>query len=619
MHRLAFVVVLAAAACRGGADTPPTEPDPKAPPAGKSTSLGRALRVDVDGAGACALLADGGVACWGNGQPAPRLVPKIADAVEVVQSCARRASGTVTCWNADLETRDLDGATGALQLARGPDGPCLVTAARTVACAGEDGKLASVAGFEDVRALGDHRGAYHCAALAGGRVACAGRLDGLGLASSTEPTHALVPDIADAVGIVTISQGRACALDRAGAPRCFGPDAAKLPARVDQLSGNGCVRRGAELLRFTHRDDTGWDWRVADAGGPIADVSCSGAAGCVALATGAVRCWGPNDRGQLGDGVATTARPPAKLEGLPPMVAVGAGHGLTVALSKDGQLWAWGFMTHGPRLPVRVLDGVTHFAVGNSYVLAARGRHAVAVLDGDHKIITERLPELPDDPRALAAGDPHTACAALADKTLRCLRDGAEGASWQTVAGATDLVQLSTSHDLCGVTSAGGALCVLRNDDGTRRILPLAVDKARRIATPWIERTDGTIVRVGDDGAIAPHGKLAGITSIGDGGFAWSPACGLRGGAVVCWNESGGKDAFGVLGRGAAASPGDTRHPEPLRPELRATAVAAGYAHACAVDEAGAVWCWGDDRDGGLGRGRVVHAPQPTPVVELGP
>mgnify|MGYP001015653119 FL=1 len=85
---------------------------------------------------------------------------------------------------------------------------------------------------------------------------------------------------------------------------------------------------------------------------------------CAVLATGAVRCWGFNNKGQLGDGTTTDHRVPRPVADLTDAIAITAGDRHTCALRQTGDVVCWGGNTRGqlgdgtttPRTkPVRVL------------------------------------------------------------------------------------------------------------------------------------------------------------------------------------------------------------------------------------------------------------------------
>ena len=85
-------------------------------------------------------------------------------------------------------------------------------------------------------------------------------------------------------------------------------------------------------------------------------------------------------------------------------------------------------------------------------------------------------------------------------------------------------------------------------------------------------------------------------------------ACALEGQSIFCW---GAGDA-GQLGR----SGGDLRQPEEVTSlgPRRFVSLATGAQHACALDVAGEVWCWGADDEGQLGRGGTLPS-RPMPAV----
>jgi len=63
---------------------------------------------------------------------------------------------------------------------------------------------------------------------------------------------------------------------------------------------------------------------------------------CALLNTGAVRCWGENEDGQLGDGSTTDQLTPSDVSGLLDVVEVSAGDRHTCALVSDHVVYCWG-------------------------------------------------------------------------------------------------------------------------------------------------------------------------------------------------------------------------------------------------------------------------------------
>ena len=179
------------------------------------------------------------------------------------------------------------------------------------------------------------------------------------------------------------------------------------------------------------------------------------------------------------------------------------------------------------------------------------GEHAHAAPDDDGWDL-DALPSLPAAARAIARSDARDVCAALADGTTRCLDD--EG-QWRAVAGMRDVVQLSgVGSTVCGVTSKGEVMC--RN--GGRAIEVPGITTARRIANPYVELADGSVVEIAyaSRWTVKPKPAWAGITGIETGGYAWSPTCGVKNGRAHCWSAFGSSnDPLGRLGRRDAVRP----------------------------------------------------------------
>lgn len=86
--------------------------------------------------------------------------------------------------------------------------------------------------------------------------------------------------------------------------------------------------------------------------------------------------------------------------------------------------------------------------------------------------------------------------------------------------------------------------------------------------------------------------------------------CGLSAGALYCW----GTGHVGQPGNGSVAQLATT--PYRVSPTQTFTAVAVGEAHACALDGAGAAYCWGGNGAGQVGDGTLIN--RTLPVAALG-
>ena len=81
---------------------------------------------------------------------------------------------------------------------------------------------------------------------------------------------------------------------------------------------------------------------------------------------------------------------------------------------------------------------------------------------------------------------------------------------------------------------------------------------------------------------------------------------------MICW----GADGAGQLGDGAAGATAQPPMPVVgLPPDVRS--IAAHGRHACALDDADTVWCWGANDKGQLGDGTTIDRPTPVAVPGL--
>lgn len=257
---------------------------------------GEAVAIGAGDFHTCALLADGGVRCWGeneNGQlgdgttadrAAPVAVaglgPAVAIAVGGFHTCAITEDGTVWCWG--------KGEEGQL----GGDYECGQVCPTPLAVAGLDGIV-------ELAAAGLHT----CARTAAGAVLCWGfNFDGqVGDGSEenvrTEPT----PVTGLGTGVVAIDGGGAftghtCAITAASGLVCWGDN------DHGQL-GDGTMSDGLVPVAVTGL-------------GSGVEAVAAGHRHTCAIAAAGVLCWGLNSSGQVGDGTTDTMTAPAGVVGL---------------------------------------------------------------------------------------------------------------------------------------------------------------------------------------------------------------------------------------------------------------------------------------------------------------
>lgn len=76
--------------------------------------------------------------------------------------------------------------------------------------------------------------------------------------------------------------------------------------------------------------------------GNVSAISAGGSHTVALKKDGTVWAWGSNYYGQLGDGTLDSRRNPVQVKGIKGVVAISAGARHTLALKKDGTVWAWG-------------------------------------------------------------------------------------------------------------------------------------------------------------------------------------------------------------------------------------------------------------------------------------
>ena len=241
--------------------------------------------------------------------------------------------------------------------------------------------------------------------------------------------------------------------------------------------------------------------------------------------SGEVYAWGLNESGQLGLGDKEDRFTPTKVPGLPRVKAIAAGLEHSLALTESGEVYAWGRNEYGE----------------------------LGLGDTEKRLTPTKVPGL-GRVTAIAAGEHHSLA----------LTEAGEVYAW----GRNEYGQLGVGM---GDYKIGLAL------------VPTKVLEERVTAI-----------------AAGEHHSLA-LTEAGEV-YAWG------------WNE------YGQLGVGT----GDYEEIEvavrPMKvPGLgRVTAIAAGWFHSLALTEAGEVYAWGWNELGQLGLGDTENRLTPTKVPELG-
>jgi alpha-tubulin suppressor-like RCC1 family protein len=111
---------------------------------------------------------------------------------------------------------------------------------------------------------------------------------------------------------------------------------------------------------------------------------------------------------------------------------------------------------------------------------------------------------------------------------------------------------------------------------------------------------------------LVPGPPVKGISTATAVTFGGSNACALlAGGTVRCW----GSNYHGALGNGTTVGISST--PVSVKGITTATAVGAGWQHACALLASGEVRCWGYNKYGQLGSGSYADSSVPVPVAGI--
>ncbi len=335
-------------------------------------------------------------------------------------------------------------------------------------------------------------------------------------------------------------------------------------------------------------------------------VATGGGHTCALNSNGAVRCWGANHDGQLGDGTTISHQRPALVAGLSSGVtAIAAGFSHTCALTTAGGVKCWGTNADGELGDFTQVERTTPVDVIN----------------------------LTSGVVAISAGDRHT-CALLATGGMKCwgynvygeVGNGTSGNLWLGAvdvcasgsgigcAGGAPLTGMASMSaggiNTCAVTTAGALKCWGGNYSGQlgQGFAPDSPLPPGGICPTSAEPNASCVSLPADVPSLQ-----SGIAAVDAGQIT----CALTtAGGVKCW----GYNYWGDVGDGTRTTlPGDAPNYAVSTP-VDVTGLASGVdavSRPCALLASGGVKCWGDNAYGQIGDGTTAIRTTPVDVFGL--
>jgi alpha-tubulin suppressor-like RCC1 family protein len=620
------------------------------------SNLSGVLQISAGGSHTCALVHGGTVKCWGlngngqlgngqlgNGLPGGAFIDSVYTPVAVFgltgaksiasggfHSCAIRADGTVVCWGQD----------GSGQLGDGSPGDFSTTPVQVSGI--------TAANPAKALALGD---SHSCAILNDGHVKCWGHnsFGELGDGTTTDRSVATAVSglTADAAAI-TAGESHSCVLmaDANRTTFCWGHNAYGQLGHKTPVSDNGTPLDPED--DFMTPSPTPLRVRFDDDPDPIGEdikdlvngkaLSSGQYHTCALLDGGSVRCWGNNQRGQLGaDPNPLTSRLEDSVYALPvpslgTATAVTAGGFHSCALS-GVTMRCWGYDFFGQlggfrdqsTIPVKVtaVTGATQVAAGTNFACAlvdlatlstpvcwgsnANGRlgAGLSVPNTTIRVPVNGLGSI----ASVETGNGHACVLPTPTDTPKCWGAGGDGQLGNgsdadqnapvTVSGMANATQVDAGGGLaavergitCARTTTGRAQCWGRNADG--QLGDNTTDDSNAPVTVQIDTDpDPDVVAVAD---------LTDVSQVAAGAFH---ACArISNGTVRCWGFNGN----GELGdntnieRHTAELVQKYTDPDTDDPLTGVVSVVAGDGFSCALISGGSVRCWGANGSGELG------------------
>lgn len=322
--------------------------------------------------------------------------------------------------------------------------------------------------------------------------------------------------------------------------------------------------------------------------GPPVQVDCGDFTTCATSAEGAVRCWGHDKKGELGDGGGGDRPSIVEVKGLGKVKALAMASQFACALVEGGSVKCWGsglLANDGQRrekVSPTAVAGVADVdeLVASGVVACARSKGKVTCWGSDAKTLGEP-PK--GELTQVSAGFTH-ACALDKTGAVVCWGSGEFGPKGAFAKPAIKgALQVSTGdRHACVVTKDHKVLCWGQNDAGQLGIKPDIDPHKKPVDVPGLK--DVRRVVCGESSTCAL----------------------LASGEVSCWGANGA----GELGLGTSSP--DER-PSKVSALSGVSQLCIATQHACALTAQG-VSCWGQNNYGQVGDGTREKRLAPTPV-----
>jgi alpha-tubulin suppressor-like RCC1 family protein len=330
-------------------------------------------------------------------------------------------------------------------------------------------------------------------------------------------------------------------------------------------NGDVAASYSDDLIAWQVQENVNEEEEEEESTSPNATLALGDEYSCAIKDDGSVKCWGEGDDGRLGNGDTTDRHTATAVGGgLTGAIDIAASNHCTAVLKSDGSVWWWGVCPDGSGSTPRLESNF-------SDIVQIAGMPAATIL-----------------------GVKNDGTVGWADPW------GGAYPPWQ-VPGMTGIVQaaVSQSNNSCGVKNDGTILCIGENDNG-------------QLGNNSTTDSWATAVQVS---------TATGLTSATQVAVGNGFACAVKtDGTVWCWGYDGGS----ALGCGGCGNQDEPIQVSGLSGITR-VALSTNGVHACALQNDGTVWCWGDNSEGETGNGAFggsedvpAQVPGLTDVEDIG-